>query len=257
MSTKRSVGPVPFIAAAVIVFTPQGEAQQARHAEHEWDYGKEHGPDHWGALKPEFAACQSGHQQSPIDIDKTEKADLAPIQFEYRASPLRIVDNGHTIQVNYGPGSSIRVGDRQYVLKQFHFHHPSEETVHGRHHEMSLHLVHADAAGTLAVVAVLLDPGTENTLVRQLWSLLPKEEEKEERRDDVQLNAADLLPADRGYYTFEGSLTTPPCSENVTWLVLKQPVAVSTRQIAQFSKRYPDDARPTQPLHGRVVRETR
>jgi carbonic anhydrase len=257
MSTKRCVGPALLIAAAAIVFVPGAEAQEAGHPGHEWDYGKEHGPDHWGALKPEFAVCQSGHHQSPIDIGKTERADLPPIQFDYRASPLRIVDNGHTIQVNYGPGSSIRVGDRQYVLKQFHFHHPSEEMVHGRHHEMSLHLVHADAAGSLAVVAVLLDAGTENALVRQLWNNLPKEEEKEERRDAVQINVADLLPADRGYYTFEGSLTTPPCSENVTWFVLKQPVALSTEQIARFSKRYPDDARPTQPLYGRVVRETR
>ena len=130
------------------------------------------------------------------------------------------------------------MGEREYVLKQFHFHQPSEERVHGRRHGMSLHLVHADAAGPLAVVAVLLDAGTENLLVRRLWNNLPKEEGKEERRDDVRINAADLLPADRGYYTFEGSLTTPPCTENVTWLVLKQPVTLSTGEIAQFSKRY-------------------
>ena len=241
------------LVAAIMPLRLHAQAHEGAH----WTYKGKEGPSHWGALDSAYALCARGKAQSPINIVPTAPHQLPGLSIAYQPTAINILNNGHTIQVNYGPGSSIRVGDRQYVLKQFHFHHPSEETVHGRHHEMSLHLVHADAAGTLAVVAVLLDPGTENTLVRQLWSLLPKEEEKEERRDDVQLNAADLLPADRGYYTFEGSLTTPPCSENVTWLVLKQPVAVSTRQIAQFSKRYPDDARPTQPLHGRVVRETR
>jgi carbonic anhydrase len=195
--------------------------------------------------------------QSPIDIQKTVKADLPPIEFDYHPSPLRIVDNGHTVQVTYAPGSSIRAGDREYALKQFHFHRPSEESIHGRHYEMSLHLVHADAEGRLAVVAVLLDRGAENALVRELWSHLPKEKEKEETDAGVQVDAARLLPADRGYYTFEGSLTTPPCSENVTWLVLKQPSPVSAEEVSQFAKLYSNDARPIQPLNGRVVKETR
>lgn len=257
MSDKRYVRAILVLAITMIGFGALLRGQEAKHREHEWDYKKEHGPAHWGELKPEFATCQSGHHQSPIDIDRTEKADLPPIQFHYGASPLRIVDNGHTIQVNYEPGSSIRVGDREYVLKQFHFHQPSEERVRGRRHGMSLHLVHADPGGQLAVVAVLLDAGTENPLVHTLWSNLPKEEGKEVRRDGVLIRAADLLPPDRGYYTFEGSLTTPPCTENVTWLVLKQPVTLSTAEIAQFSERYPDDARPTQPLYDRIVKETR
>jgi carbonic anhydrase len=257
MSDKRYVAAFLVLATTVIGSGGRAQSQEAKHPEHEWDYGKDHGPSHWGELKPEFATCQSGHHQSPIDIDKTEKADLPPIQFQYAASPLRIVDNGHSIQVNYGPGSSIRIAERTFVLKQFHFHHPSEEKVHGRRHEMSLHLVHADAAGRLAVVAVLLDPGPENSLVRRLWDNLPKQEGAEQRHGDVRINAADLLPSDRGYYTFEGSLTTPPCTEHVTWLVLKQPLTVSAAEIAQFSKRYPDDARPTQPLYDRVVKETR
>jgi carbonic anhydrase len=257
MSDQRCVAAILLLASTVIGFGDRAQSQEARHPPHEWDYGKDHGPAHWGSLKPEFATCQSGHHQSPIDIDKTEMADLPPIQFAYGPSPLRIVDNGHTIQVNYGPGSSIRIGQRKLLLKQFHFHHPSEETIHGRHHQLSLHLVHADAAGRLAVVAVLLDPGPENAVVRQLWDHLPKQEGKEERHDDVRIDAADLLPADRGYYTFEGSLTTPPCTEHVTWLVLKQPVTVSSAEIARFSQRYPDDARPTQPLYDRVVKETR
>jgi len=257
MSKPRYLRRALLFVTTATVFALRLDAQEAGHAAHEWDYGKEHGPAHWGALNPEFGTCASGHHQSPIDIATTEKADLPPIEFRYGASPLRIVDNGHTIQVNYEPGSSIRVGEHEYVLKQFHFHQPSEERVHGKRHGMSLHLVHADAGGQLAVVAVLLDAGAENALVGQLWNNLPKEEEKEERRNGVRINAADLLPADRGYYTFEGSLTTPPCTENVTWFVLKRPVTVSTGEIAQFAKEYPDDARPTQPIYDRIVKETR
>jgi carbonic anhydrase len=251
---------VALVALAVALATTSGRAraEEAKHAQkHEWDYGRERGPQHWGDLKPEFAACKDGHRQSPIDIGTTEKADLPPIQFDYKPSPLRIVDNGHTIMVTYSPGSSIRVSDARYELKQFHFHRPSEGTIHGRTYDMEVHLVHADEAGHLAVVAVLLEQGSESPLVRELWKDVPKEKEKEELFEKVRINVADLLPEDRGYYTFEGSLTTPPCSENVTWFVLKQPFHISAGEIAEFSKLYRQDARPTQPLHGRVVQETK
>src|SRR3954463_15392893 len=135
MPSNRYIGVLVLVlGTAVIGFVTRAHGQEAHHPQHEWDYGKDHGPAHWGVLKPEFATCQSGHHQSPIDIEKTEKADLPPIQFQYSATPLRIIDNGHTIQVNYEPGSSIRVGDREFVRKQFHFHQPSEEKVHGHHH---------------------------------------------------------------------------------------------------------------------------
>jgi len=224
---------------------------------HEWDYGKDLGPQHWGDLKPEFAPCKQGHHQSPIDIQKAEKADLPAIQFDYKPSPLRIIDNGHTVMVTYEAGSSIRVGDAQYQLKQFHFHRPSEEKIHGKTYDMVVHLVHANEAGHLAVVAILLEHGKDNPLVRELWKDIPKEKEKEVLLESIKVNAADLLPGDRGYYTFEGSLTTPPCTENVTWFVLKQPVPISADELAQFSKLYRHDARPTQPLYDRVVRETK
>lgn len=195
--------------------------------------------------------------RSKRGLDQTDKADLPAIQFDYKRSPLRIIDNGHTIMVTYGPGSSIRVGDTSYQLKQFHFHRPSEEKIHGKTYDMVAHLVHADQAGHLAVVAILLEQGTESALVRELWRDIPKQKEKEDLLEAVQISVADLLPADRGYYTFEGSLTTPPCSENVTWFVLKQPFHISAGEIAEFSKLYRRDARPTQPLYGSVVRETR
>jgi carbonic anhydrase len=185
------------------------------------------------------------------------KTELPPIQFDYKPSALRIIDNGHTIMVSYDAGSSIRVGAVQYQLKQFHFHRPSEESIHGKTSDMVAHLVHADAEGHLAVVAVLLAHGKENALIRELWKHIPKEKGKETLVEDVKISVADLLPKDRGYYTFEGSLTTPPCSEGVTWFVLKQPVPISTDEVAEFSKVYARNARPVQALDGRVVRETR
>jgi carbonic anhydrase len=246
------------VAAALIAGGGRAGAQEPKHADQpHWDYGQEHGPQHWGGMKAEFATCSAGHQQAPIDIEHPQPADLPAIQFDYKPSPLRIVDNGHTIMVTPDPGSFIRVGDARYELKQFHFHRPSEEKIAGKTYDMVVHLVHADQAGHLAVVAILLEQGTESPLVRELWKDIPKEEGKEARFEQVPINAADLLPADRGYYRFTGSLTTPPCSENVTWFVLKQPYHVSATEIAAFSELYSHNARPTQPLHDRVVQETR
>ena len=239
------------------LFLVPASVAQERHPEHAWDYSESKGPSHWGELKPEFASCKNGHRQSPIDIRDPQKADLPPIQFNYKPSPLHIIDNGHTVMINYMPGSFMSVGGKQYALQQFHFHRPSEEKIHGNGYEMEVHLVHADQEGNLAVVAVLLRRGEDNPLVHELWNDLPKEKEKENFLDSVQINVAGLLPADRGYYTFSGSLTTPPCSENVTWFVLKQAATVSAAEIEQFSKLYRHDARPTQPLYDRVVLETR
>jgi len=150
----------------------------------------------------------------------------------------------------------MSVAGKRYALKQFHFHRPSEEKINGKSYEMVVHLVHADQEGKLAVVAVLLQKGGDNPLVHRLWINLPKEKEKEEVLDSVQIDVNELLPADRGYYSFSGSLTTPPCSENVTWFVLKHPVTVSTAEIEQFSKLYQHNVRPTQPLYDRVVLES-
>jgi len=246
---------LPTVICGAFLFAAIGRPQEQ--PEHVWDYGSAHGPSHWGDLKPEFAPCKNGHHQSPVDIRNPRKADLPPIQFDYKPSPLDIIDNGHTIMINYGPGSSISVGGKKYVLKQFHFHRPSEEKVNGKGFEMSLHLVHADDQGKLAVVAILLEKGQDNALIHELWNNLPKEKEKEEILNSVRIDVAGLLPSDRGYYTFTGSLTTPPCSEDVTWYVLKHPVTLTAGEIEQFSKLYRDDARPTQPLYDRVVMESK
>jgi carbonic anhydrase len=151
---------------------------QDHQAGHVWDYSGSLGPSHWGKLKPEFKACQIGHRQSPIDIRSPQQADLPAIEFNYKVSPLRIIDNGHTIMINYAPGSSIRVGGKQYELKQFHFHRPSEEKINGQAFAMVVHLVHADSDGNLSVVAVLLNQGSDNPLIDELWNNLPKEKER-------------------------------------------------------------------------------
>jgi carbonic anhydrase len=243
------------VVGSVLALAIAGMAQQ--HPAHDWDYGDSKGPGHWGDLKPEFALCENGHHQSPIDIRNPQKADLPPLQFDYRSSPLHIIDNGHTVMIKYAAGSFLSVGGKKYALQQFHFHRPSEETVDGKGYEMEVHLVHADAEGKLVVVAVLLKTGMDNSLVHTLWSDLPKEKDKEESFDNVTINVTGLLPADRAYYTFPGSLTTPPCTEDVTWFVMKHPVTVSASEIAQFSKLYRHDARPTQPLYDRVVLESK
>lgn len=232
-------------------------AAYSAEAHHDWDYGAKHGPKHWGALKQEFATCGIGKTQSPIDIRNAVPSKLEPIRFDYHPAPLHIIDNGHTIQVNYAPGSSITVEGKRYELVQFHFHKPSEERINGRSFDMVAHLVHRDQDGHLAVVAVLLKKGGANRLIQTLWDALPRKKDEEEVKS-VEVNAADLLPSDKSaYYTFTGSLTTPPCSEDVTWFVLKSPMVVSEDEIIRFGHLYSMNARPTQPLNGREIRATK
>ena len=237
-------------AFALLVCVPIAQEHGGPH----WGYGGANGPEHWGSLDKDFATCQTGRQQSPIDIRAPKLADLRPIQFAYRATPLQIINNGHTIQIDYAPGSSMTVGGRRYELKQFHFHHPSEEKINGKGYAMVAHLVHAAADGSVAVVAVLLDAGgAANPLMSRIWQHLPAREGPEQKLDGVQIDVTGLLPADRGYYTFAGSLTTPPCTENVTWFVLKTPEPISQEQADAFGRIYPLNTRPTQPLNGRDV----
>jgi len=220
-----------------------------------WDYTGRHGPAHWGALKPEFATCSSGKRQSPIDITDGIRLQLDPVEFDYRPSPFRVVDNGHTVQVNVAAGNSIEVMGRRYELVQFHFHRPSEERIDGRAFDMVAHLVHRDLEGRLAVVAVLLERGSAQPVVQAVWNNLPLEKGEElAARAPLDLNA--LLPAERRYVTYMGSLTTPPCSEGVLWLVMKQPVPISPEQIAVFARLYPMNARPLQSASGRMIKES-
>jgi carbonic anhydrase len=228
----------------------------AQETQPHWSYSGQEGPNEWAKLDSTFAACSIGKTQSPIDIRDAKKADLPALRFDYNSVPLNIIDNGHTIQVNYPTGSTLTFGKKLYTLKQFHFHHPSEEHVNGHGYDMVAHLVHADAEGHLAVVAVFFKKEKANPFIDLVWQNLPTEKGKAVDVSGVALNAKDLLPADHGYYTFSGSLTTPPCSEGVTWYVMKNPVTLSDAQVAAFAKLYPRNARPIQAANGREILET-
>ncbi len=220
-----------------------------------WDYAGGGGPETWGQMKPEFAKCSNGTRQSPIDIRDGIKVNLDAVQFDYKASGFRVIDNGHTVQVNVGTGNSIEVMGRRYDLVQFHFHRPSEERINGRQFDMVVHLVHKDIDGRLAVVAVLLDRGSAQPIIQNVWNNLPLEKGDEvAARGTINLN--ELLPAERSYFTYMGSLTTPPCSEGVLWMVMKQPVQVSADQIGIFARLYPMNARPIQSVAGRLIKES-
>jgi carbonic anhydrase len=224
------------------------------HAPH-WDYRGDAGPQAWGALDASFAGCKLGHEQSPIDIHGARKGHLAPLALDYHAAPADIVNNGHTVQVNLADAGALMLDGVPYQLVQFHFHTPSEEHVDGKAYPMVAHLVHKSADGKLAVVAVLLKQGKANAALKPVFDGLPQAA-NDKAALAAPFNVADLLPSDRGYYKFMGSLTTPPCSEGVQWQVLKQPVEVSRDQIRMFQKLYKANARPIQPLNKRTIEQT-
>ncbi len=219
-----------------------------------WEYRGPHGAAHWADIDPKFETCAKGQVQSPIDIRDPQAASLPSLEFSYGRVHPSIVNNGHTVQVNVPPGQTLRVGDHSYELVQFHFHTPSEEHVAGKASAMVAHFVHRDAEGRFAVVAALIEPGKPNTGFETVLSHLPRQAGETLTVEGLELDLAALLPAQRRYYDYEGSLTTPPCSEQVHWMVLTQPVHVSREAIHQFRQLYPANARPVQPLNGRVVR---
>ena len=249
---RPSAGPS---AAALAVKRRESPAAAGHGGAAQWDYAGSGGPDTWGQMKPEFATCGSGTRQSPIDIRDGIKVNLDPVQFDYKPSAFRVIDTGHTVQVNVGPGNSIEVMGRRYELLQFHFHRPSEERINGKQFDMVAHLVHKDLEGRLAVVAVLLERGSAHPLVQSVWNNLPLEKgEDVAARTTLDLNA--LLPTERSYFTYMGSLTTPPCSEGVLWMVMKTPMPIAPEQIGVFSRLYPMNARPIQSAAGRLIKES-
>ena len=220
-----------------------------------WDYTGSAGPETWSQLKPEFSKCSNGTRQSPIDIREGIRVDLDPVAFDYKASAFKVVDNGHTVQVDLAPGNSIEVMGRRYELVEFHFHRPSEERINGKQYDMVVHLVHRDLDGHLAVIAVLLDRGSALQAVQTVWNNLPLEKGDEVAARTL-LDPNDLLPASRSYYTYMGSMTTPPCSEGVLWMVMKTPMPISADQLAIFARLYPMNARPLQASSGRLIKES-
>lgn len=220
-----------------------------------WEYTGHKGAAHWGEIDAAFAECANGHQQSPINIDKTVKAALPALSFHYGNAVPTIWNNGHTVQVNVPAGNTLEVGGQSYELLQFHFHTPSEEHIKGKSQPMVAHFVHKNAAGELGVVGVLIRAGRPNAALAPVFEHLPRVGEKV-TVDDLSLDLGAVLPKSLGYYDFAGSLTTPPCSEGVHWMVLKEPVTLSQKQIASFRKLIGKNARPVQALNERVVQES-
>ena len=223
-----------------------------------WSYTGNNGPDKWGSLGKEYATCSLGQRQTPIDIRRTVRADLPPIQFLYKPVPLSIVDTGYSIRADTPDAGSIKVDGESYELTEFHFHKPSEEKINGKTYDMSVHMVHKSKAGNIAVVAVLIEAGKkEHPLIRALWTHLPLEQDKPVTRANIKYDPGLLLPEKRNYYTFLGSINTPPCTEGVLWLVHKTPIQISKEQLAGFSTIYKNNVRPVQAVNNRVIKESR
>ncbi|WP_235943696.1 carbonic anhydrase [Uliginosibacterium aquaticum] len=236
-------------ALAMLLSAPLCMAAEAVH----WAYDGEAAPAHWGELAPEFAACGAGKNQSPVNVSGELKAALPKLRFSYTTAVTEVLNNGHTIQANFAPGSTLRLGDHSFELKQVHFHAPSENTIHGKQFPLEGHLVHQDQDGRLAVVAVMFKPGKAQSGLARIWQQMP-EAANTKQAFDGKLLAGELLPRKRDYYYFSGSLTTPPCSEGVSWIVLKQAVESSDEQVSHFSHvmHHPNN-RPVQPLNSRIV----
>lgn len=239
--------------AAVVKAAPPPPPPVARGTH--WSYEGESGPANWSKINVDWAKCGNGSRQSPIDIRDGMKVELEQISFDYHPSSFNVVDNGHTVQVGVSGGNYITVQNRMFELQQFHFHRPSEERINGKAFEMVVHLVHRDAEGRLAVLALLLERGAPQATIQTVWNNLPLEK-FETMQPTILLDPAEMLPARRDYYTYMGSLTSPPCSEGVLWLVMKQPVQASPAQMALFSRLYPLNARPVQPGNGRIIKES-
>ena len=219
-----------------------------------WGYDGEAGPEHWGTLKAEFRDCANGKKQSPINLVTSSivQGNLSILQCHYQSVMLNIVNNGHTIQANYEAGSFMRVNDMRYDLLQFHFHTPSEHTVNSSAYAMEMHLVHKSDDGNLAVIGVFIEKGSENRTFKPIWDNLPKNK-GDEVKLETALNVEEFLPAQRNSYRYIGSLTTPPCSEIVSWFVIAAPVQMSNEQLDAFKNIFRHNARPVEGLNGRVV----
>lgn len=233
----------------------QDAAPKDPHGAVHWGYMDEIGPAHWGDLSEEYILCKEGQHQSPIDITTSEvmEEELPPLEIAYSDTSLSIVNNGHAIQVNYDAGSTLTIDGNTYELLQFHYHSPSENTVDGKAFPMEAHYVHKNEKGELAVLAVFYEEGDANALMDTLWANVADPHEPKST-SEITLNGKDLLPDDLSYYTWNGSLTTPPCSENVRWFLLRTPPTLSSEQLEAFNAFYDGNARPVQPLNGRVIK---
>ncbi|MCK5918248.1 MAG: carbonic anhydrase family protein [Cocleimonas sp.] len=230
------------------------EAKKAHAAPH-WGYAGAEGAANWGKLSPKFTACEAGRNQSPVDLKDVVDADLPVIKFKYNMlSPADIVNNGHTVQVNLWSGGEITLDGEQFTLKQFHFHTPSENTINGKHFPLEAHLVHLNKKNEIAVVAIMFEPGKDDELLTALWKDIPLNAGDSHKLDSKALRAMEFESELTSYYRFNGSLTTPPCTEGVRWIVMKATRHISKAQLSTFEKALTEpNNRPVQPLNARVV----
>ncbi len=217
-----------------------------------WEYSGPLGPEHWADLSPEFSSC-NGKNQSPINLTSFIEAELKPISFNYSKGSSEIVNNGHTVQINEMPGNTVTLDGISFQLKQFHFHSPSENLINGKSFPLEAHLVHEDVDGNLAVIAVMFEEGKPNKGIEKAWAQFP-EHEGDKLPLHVNVSPKEILPRNHDYYRYEGSLTTPPCSEGVRWIVMKHQITASKDEIEKFiHAMHHSNNRPIQPIHARTV----
>ena len=237
---------------AMVLLLAISQSAFASHGKTHWGYTGQEGPSHWGNLSHDYQICKSGKHQSPIDINGVKPVKLENIKFHYKAGAADVVDNGHSIQVNVKPGSYIIADGKRFDLLQFHFHSPSEHRIHGKAADMVVHMVHKAADGQLGVVAVLIDQGAKSREIAKIWNHLPKHA-GQHYNNTAKINPANLLPAHKVYYNYTGSLTTPPCSEGVDWMLMQDPITVSAKQLNTFHTVFKHNVRPVQAVNGRVI----
>ena len=222
-----------------------------------WSYEGATGPEHWGELAPEFALCGSGLEQSPVDIDDEQDASLPVLLANYKPAPVTIENNGHTVQHNISNGSTLKIGAQEVQLLQYHLHTPSEHTVNGASYPMEIHFVHKTPSGQLAVLGVFVRAGAFNSALEQVFKYSPKAKGSS-NVPTISIDLQKLLPRNvvANYVHYQGSLTTPPCSQGVKWFVNQTPISASAQQIAKFKQLFHGlNARPTQDLNNRVIYE--
>ncbi len=238
--------------ATALASGKSGESHAGGHSA-SWGYEGNGAPENWQDLSPANRVCGVGFQQSPIDIGHSIPAETGKLDISYKSTPLRILNNGHTVQVNCDAGSSVTLDGKAFKLLQFHFHHPSEHTLRGRAFDLEAHFVHVSNDGVLAVLGVFVAQGADNGALAPIWDNIPASAGPEKRVASITVFPERLLPSDRTYYRYYGSLTTPPCSEKVIWSVFQTPLEASSDQVKKFASIYPTNARPTQALNRRFL----
>ncbi|NPA87271.1 MAG: carbonic anhydrase family protein [Epsilonproteobacteria bacterium] len=241
------------LASLAISAMTAGTLMASNYAHGTWSYSGKTGPEYWGDLKKEYIMCKIGKNQSPIDVSGAVSATLTPLNIYYDVKAKTFLNNGHTVKAEMKDGAKLYIDGKEFKLLQFHFHTPSENTINGEYFPMEAHFVHSTKDGELAVVAVMFKIGKYNPALQKLVDNMPKKPGVKNNLCPANLKAKDLLPKSLEYYRFNGSLTTPPCSEGVRWFVLKQPVEVSEKQIKAFEKVMGKNNRPLQPINARVI----